>query len=153
MLTPTRANRDRVYACNSYRHDRVQVQLVERHYYTTFAIEIGVSFTTIAGTLERIGPFKVCDIVHPNITTFRKWVERRRTELAEQHRKYLEEWARREEAQEAALLCQAEQIAQQFWSEEQPKDRQGWAELSDGCFLMMSTLSKEMLTSSRLVSP
>ncbi len=129
--------------------------IVERRYYTTFAIEAGVSFTTIAGTLERIGPFKVCDIVHPNIRTFRQWVERRRAELAEQHRQYMEEWARRQaegearrkrEQAEAALQKEvegiayrrahavelaAEKVAQAVWPEEQREQLADWAKLPD----------------------
>ncbi len=127
--------------------------VVERRYYTTFAIEAGVSFTTIAGTLERIGPFKVCDIVHRDIRSFRKWVEKRRSELAEQHRLYMEEWRRRQEESEArqkrqreeaalrrevegiayqrahAAKLEAEKVALAYWPEE--KDLSSWAEIQD----------------------
>jgi|SRR5450755_466626 len=109
MLTPTKAHREYAPECSSYRHDRMRMHIVERRYYTTFAIEAGVSFTTIAGTLERIGPFTVCTIVHRNIRSFRKWVEQRRAELAEQHHLYLEEWHRRQEESEARLKRQREE--------------------------------------------
>ena len=49
-----------------------------------------MSFTTIAGTLEKIGPFKLCDIVHRNHREFRKWYRQRRREVDEQARQYFE---------------------------------------------------------------
>jgi hypothetical protein len=119
MLTPTKRHREYVPACYHYRCD-CRMEIVERKYYTTFAIEAGVSFTTIAGTLEKIGPFKVCNIVFPNIRAFREWVEMRQAELAEQSRKYMEEFRKRQEESEArhererqekALLKEAEQVA------------------------------------------
>ncbi len=121
MLTPTKKHRERVYECSSYTHRerRVPMQLVERRYYTTFAIETSISFTTIAGTLERIGPFRVCNIVYPDIRAFRKWVEKRRAELAEQSRQYMEhmriqqeesEARRKREREEAVLLKEAEAV-------------------------------------------
>jgi hypothetical protein len=108
MLTPTRNHREYVPACHHY-GCKCKMEIVERKYYTTFAIEAGVSFTTIAGTLEMIGPFKVCNIVFPNIRAFTKWVEQRRAELAEQSRQY--EARLKREHEEAALLKEAEQIA------------------------------------------
>ena len=119
MLTPTKVHREYVPGCHNYRCD-CKMEIVERKYYTTFVIEPGISFTNIAGTLEKIGPFKVCNIVYPNIRVFTRWVELRRIELAEQSRKYMEEFrkqqaegeARRErERQERELLRQAGQIA------------------------------------------
>jgi len=107
--------------------------IAERRYYTTFVIEAGVSFTTVAGSLEQIGPFKVCDIVRPNIRVFRKWVEVRQAELAEQARIYFEETRKRQEeiavhmerqAQERALLREAELAAEKIaavtWGESEP---------------------------------
>jgi hypothetical protein len=80
--------------------------IVERRYYTTFVVEMSVSFTTVAGTLEKLGPFKVCDSVHPDIRSFRKWVEMRRAELAEQSRQYAERMRTQQEESEARLKRQ-----------------------------------------------
>ena len=110
MLTPTKKHRDYRPTCGHWRCD-CKLEVVERRYYTTFAIEAGVSFTTIAGTLEQIGPFKVCNIVHPNIRAFRKWVEKRREEVAEQSRKYMEEFSRIQAESEARLKRQREEEA------------------------------------------
>lgn len=143
MLTPTKAHRNRSFPC--YRWDcNATYEIAERRYYTTFAIEASVSFTMIAGTLEKIGPFDVCQIVYPSIRRFRRWVEIRRVELAEQHRLYMEEWKKREaegevrrrkEAAERAFLweveaiayrqdhvveLQAEQVARALWSDGMP---------------------------------
>ena len=122
QLTPTQRHREQIPKCHNYRCDDCNMLIVERRYYTTFAIEAGVSQTMVAGTLERLGPFTICTIVHPTIRAFRRWVEQRRAELAEQHRLYMEVWRRREEegaarrkheAQERALLREAEAIAYQ----------------------------------------
>lgn len=120
-LTPTKRNRERSMTCTNWRC-KSTCEIVERRYYTTFAIESGVSVTMVAGTLEKIGPFDVCQIVKPNIRAFRKWVEMRRAELAEQHRVYMEEWKRREVEGEArrkkeltdrTLLKEVERVAYQ----------------------------------------
>jgi hypothetical protein len=122
MLTPWGYRHLRVQECHSYKHERCSREIVERRWYTTFAIEPGISFSTTAGTLEKIGPFKLCDIVHPNIRVFKRWYWRRKREEAEKTRQYLErerqieaEWrARRErERQEAALLQEAEAVVYQ----------------------------------------
>lgn len=111
-LTPTKRHRERTHECHNWQC-KSEMQVVERRYYTTFCIESGVSFTTVAGTLKELGPFKVCDIVYPNVRAFRKWVAVRQAEQAEQYRQYLEHWqqiekeaaARREQqGREAALL-------------------------------------------------
>ena len=124
MLTPWQYSHRPVRACHSYKHDRCSLEIVEHRWYTTFCIEPGVSFTTIAGTLATIGPFKLCDIVQPNIRAFRRWYRRRRAEEDEKARQYRErehqieaEWkARRErQRQEAALLQEAEAVARSVW--------------------------------------
>jgi len=116
MLTPTKRHREYTPTCHNWQCES-DMQVVERRYYTTFCIEAGVSFTTVAGTLGELGPFKICDIVHPNIRAFRKWVAVRQAEQAEQYRHYLEhqrqveeEAAVRRERQrkEAALLKEVE---------------------------------------------
>jgi hypothetical protein len=98
------------------------MQVVERRYYTTFCIEDGISFSTVAGTLAELGPFKICDIVHPNIRAFRKWVAVRRAEQAEQYRQWSERQKqiekeaterRERERREAILLKEAGTIAYQ----------------------------------------
>jgi hypothetical protein len=85
-------------------------------WYTTFAIEPGLSQTTIAGTLAAIGPFKLCDIVHPNIRAFRQWYRRRRAEVADQARQYRErerqieaEWATRRNQWQTVGVARADQ--------------------------------------------
>ena len=122
-LTPTKKHRERTYECHNWQCSREHshdMQVVERRYYTTFCIESGVSFTTVAGTLGQLGPFKICDIVHPNIRAFRKWVAVRQAEQAQQYQEYLEHWkqvekeaAERRERQrkEVALLEEAETVA------------------------------------------
>jgi long-subunit acyl-CoA synthetase (AMP-forming) len=79
-----------------------------------------MSQTTVAGTLAQMGPFKICDIVHPNIRAFKKWYKQRRAELDEQARQYFEhqhqieaEAAERRERQRKldALLKEAAQVA------------------------------------------
>lgn len=156
MVTPTKVHREYAPECSSYRHDRMRMQIIERRYYTTFAIECTISSTIIAGTLEKIGPFKVCTIVHPDIRSFRKWVEMRRAELAEQSRQYMEEFRRSQEESEARLKRQraeaallrevegiayrrahavelaAEKVAQACWPEEKLSDLSGCAEIPDG---------------------
>jgi hypothetical protein len=95
-------------------------EVVEHRWYTTFCIEPGLSQTTIAGTLEKIGPFTVCHLVHPNLRAFRRWYKRRRAEEDEKARQYFErerqidaEYRARLARQqaEAAMLKEAEQVA------------------------------------------
>src|SRR5579883_3299208 len=77
MLTPWRyAHRRYVPECHSYKHDPCALAIVERRWYTTFAIESGLGPTIMAGTAAAIGPFKLCDIVQPNIRAFRQWYRR-----------------------------------------------------------------------------
>lgn len=153
-LTPTKRNREFVSTCSNWRCESTY-QIVERRYYTTFAIEVGISETMVAGTLAEIGPFSVCQIVYLNIRAFRKWVEKRRAELAEQHRVYMEEWKRREvegearrnkEASERALFkevegvvyrrehvveLQAEQVVRDVWSSDSLSANVGWPDDDD----------------------
>jgi hypothetical protein len=140
-MAPTKRNRDDVPECYGYDCDLHKVRVLERRYYTTFAIEPGISATFVVGTLKRIGPFKVCDIVHPNIRAFRTWYRQRKVELDEQARQdeerqrqiEEEERKRRERKQAQAVLVQeaeriawrrahaieleAEQIARALWPE------------------------------------
>lgn len=113
MLTPWRYRHLPARECFGYKCDRCALVVVERKWYTTFCIEPGLSCTTMAGTLEAIGPFRLCDIVQPNIRAFRQWYRRRKAEENEKTRQYLErehlieaEWSARRECQrrEAALL-------------------------------------------------
>lgn len=119
LMTPTKRHREYIPECHNWQC-RCNMVIVERRYYTTFVIEASVSFTTIAGTLARVGPCKVCDVVHPNVRAFRRWVEQRQAEQAEQHQRYMEEMTRREaegaaqherRRREAALLKEAETVA------------------------------------------
>lgn len=144
MLPPTKFHREYVPECSAYGHhgEVVRMQIAERRYYTTFAIDVAVSATTVAGTLEKIGPFKVCDIVYPNIRVFREWVDMRQAEVAEQSRQYMEcmqiqqaEVAERLKCQEQdrvflkevekvvyrrehAVELEAKKIARALWSED-----------------------------------
>lgn len=106
MLTPWRWGHRRVWECHSIKHERCAYEVVEHRWYTTFCIEPGISFDTIAGTLEMIGPFRVCNIVHHDIRAFKRWYRRRKAEEAEKTRQYLErerqieaEWRARRERQ------------------------------------------------------
>jgi hypothetical protein len=143
QLTPTKRHRESTLTCGTWECEGAY-QIIERKYYTTFAREDNVSFSTVAGTLEKIGSFDVCQIVHPNIRAFRKWVEKRRIELAEQREAYMKEWEhrkaegeaqRKKEAAERALFkevehvvyqrehaieLQAEQVAHAAWPDDMP---------------------------------
>lgn len=159
-VTPTKRHRDESFACHNWRCQSTY-EIAERRYYTTFVIEPGISFTTIAGTLDKLGPFKICDIVHPNIRAFRKWYARRKAEQDEQARVYFERervlqieyeakvkrWREEErllkdaekvvyEREHAAELL-AEQVAQAAWPEEQksslPTDDESLGEFDDEC--------------------
>lgn len=119
MLTPSQYRRSDIPVCRDWPCES-EMLVAEKRWYTTFVVERTVSFTTIAGTLSKIGPFKVCDIVHSNIHAFRKWVVVRKEEQAEQHRQYLEYWRRVEEEanvrreqqrKEAIQLKEAEAVA------------------------------------------
>lgn len=101
MLTPYRYRHLRKPTCFGLKCDHCEPEIVERRWYTTFCIEPGVSFTTIAGTLEKIGPFKLCDIVHRNHREFRKWYRQRRREVDEQARQYFEAYFERQRQIEA----------------------------------------------------
>lgn len=112
MLTPWEYKHRPAGECWKYDH-RCTLEVVERRWYTTFCIEPGVSFTTIAGTLEQIGPFKICDIVQPDVRAFRKWYRQARAEADKRGREYREH-ERRVEAEWAArrkLLKEAEDVA------------------------------------------
>src|SRR5579872_4213995 len=139
MLSPWRYLHRQPRECQGRKCDHVELAVAERRWYTTFAIEPGVSFTTIAGTLAAIGPFRVCDIVQPNVRAFRQWYRQRRAEADEKARQYFErerqieaEWsARRERQRQEAILLReveavayrrahavelaAEQVARAFW--------------------------------------
>jgi hypothetical protein len=82
MLTPWRWAHRRPRECYGYQCNRAELTIVEHKWYTTFCIEPGLSFTTVAGTLATIGPFRLCDIVQPNIRAFRKWYRRHKAEWA-----------------------------------------------------------------------
>ncbi len=111
MLTPWQYRHRQMRECFSYKHDRCALEVVQRRWYTTFCIEPGVSFTTIAGTVATIGPFKLCDIVQPNIRAFRRWVRQHQSKRDEQRRAYEVEWAARR--QTAVLVREAEAVAYQ----------------------------------------
>jgi len=117
MVTPWRYRHRPVRECYGYKCDRCALEIVERRWYTTFCIEPGLSFTTIAGTLAAIGPFKLCDIVHRDIRAFRQWYRQRRAEVDEQARQYWEherqidaKWVARRKLQE-----EAEAVARGVW--------------------------------------
>lgn len=99
MLTPRQWKRMQqdLWDCHNYKHERCQVEVVKRRWYTTFCIENGISGNTIAGTLAKIGPFTVCQIVHPNSQVFRRWVRQRKAERAKEHQAYLDQWRKIEE--------------------------------------------------------
>ncbi|MGH2478121.1 MAG: hypothetical protein ACRDHW_00480 [Ktedonobacteraceae bacterium] len=90
MLTPWRWRHRNAWQCSGVNCNGVAFAVVAYKWYTTFAIEPGISQTTIAGTLEKIGPFQVCSIVHPDIRAFKRWYRRRKAEKAEETRQYLE---------------------------------------------------------------
>lgn len=70
-------------------------EIIARRYYTVFTAD----FYTVAGTCEKIGPFKLCDLVFPNIRVFKRWVRERQRVRAEETRVYFEQ-----ERQRQALL-------------------------------------------------
>lgn len=102
MLTPWQWAHRRARTCYHYSCNEADLAVVERRWYTTFAVEPGLSQTTIAGTLAAIGPFTVCDLVHPNLRAFRRWYRRRRAERDEQIRQYQEQQRQRQEASTSA---------------------------------------------------
>lgn len=98
MLTPWRWTHRRVRTCCGYGCNDAEIEVVGYRWYTTFCIEPSLSRTTIAGTLARLGPFTVCQVVHPNIRAFRRWYRRRRAERDEEVRQYQERERQRQEA-------------------------------------------------------
>jgi hypothetical protein len=105
-MTPWRWKHRFPRQCHNYKCNNVEMEVAAHRWYTTFAIESGLSQTTIAGTLEKLGPFRVCNIVHPNIRAFRRWYRRRQAEEAEKTRQYQErqrqieaEWSERRKQQ------------------------------------------------------
>jgi hypothetical protein len=120
MLTPWRYRHLPARECFGYKCNRCALVVVERKWYTTFCIEPGLSRTTVAGTLGMIGPFRLCDIVQPNIRAFRRWYRRRRAEEDEKARQYFARERQIEaeyrsrlarQRQEAALLKEVEAVA------------------------------------------
>jgi hypothetical protein len=116
MMPPTRFHRDYAPTCWGFKCNNAQMNIVERRYYTTFASD----FYSTAGTLAKIGPFKVCDMVHPSIRHFKKWYIERRAELDRQAQEYFAlerqrqaegEARRQREREAAALLKEAERVA------------------------------------------
>jgi hypothetical protein len=107
MLTPYQwkhRHSEECYRCNRHK------ELIKHRWYTTFAIEPGISQTIIAGTLEKLGPFTICNIVHHNISVFRRWYRRRKAEEAEKTRLYQEyqrkleaEWSERRRQMQAVV--------------------------------------------------
>lgn len=120
MLSPWLYRYLSLQECSSWKCNRFALEVVERRWYTTFCIETGVSFATITGTLEMIGPFRVWNMVHRDIRAFKRWYRRRKAEEAEKTRLHLEyqrqveaEWRARRERQrpEAAVLKEIEKGA------------------------------------------
>ncbi|MGH2505811.1 MAG: hypothetical protein ACRDHZ_00090 [Ktedonobacteraceae bacterium] len=107
MLTPYQWKHRQPYQCHNYKCNNTVKEVVEHKWYTTFAIEPGLSQTTIAGTLEKLGPFTICQIVHPNIRVFRRWYWQRKAEEAEKTKLYLER-ERQIEAERRA--CHQQQV-------------------------------------------
>lgn len=110
LLTPWRWAHRVPRHHHSYKCNDAELEVVEHKWYTTFCIESGLGPTTVAGTLAEIGPFRVCQIVHPNIRKFRAWYRRRKAEEAEKTRQYLErerqietEWRARRQRQAVAV--------------------------------------------------
>jgi len=95
MLTPCqwRWRYRKPEICYHYRCNQAIKEEVAHRWYTTFCIEPGLSFTTIAGTLEKLGPFTICQIVQPNIREFKRWYRRRSAEEAEKTKQYRERQA------------------------------------------------------------
>lgn len=113
MVTPWRYRHRHARECSGYRCNRAELEIVERRWYTTFCIEPGLSFTTTAGTLAAIGPFKLCDIVHRDIRAFRRWYRQARKEAderarayQERERKVQEEWRKKHPV--SAAVCVAD---------------------------------------------
>ncbi len=115
MLTPYQWKHRHPDHCHNYKCNNAVKEVVEHRWYTTFAIEPGLSFTTIAGTLEKLGPFTICQIVHPNVHAFKRWYRRRKAEVAEEARQYHErerqieaEWRARRQQQAVAVANSSE---------------------------------------------
>ncbi len=87
-MTPTKRHRERRPICTWC---EVTQEIVRRRYYTQFAADL----CSVAGTCEKIGQFRVCNYVYPNIRAFKRVVQRR----AEEARAYYEQ-----ERQRQALL-------------------------------------------------
>lgn len=158
QLTPYRWKHRHPRQCFGYKCHNAVLEVVEHRWYTTFCIEPSPSRTTIAGTLEKIGPFEVCHIVHPNLRTFRRWYKRQRAEEEEKARQYFEcerqidaeyrarlarQWAEAVQLkeveqvayrQEHAAELAAEQVARAAWPVENQPLRQDSPVLGDDDF-------------------
>ena len=115
MLTPWQWAHRHPRQCHNYKCNNAEMEVAAHRWYTTFAIEPGLSQTTIAGTLAKLGPFTICQIVHPNIRKFLAWYWRRKAEEAEKTRQYLErerqieaEWAARRQVVGVATVAQGD---------------------------------------------